>query len=53
MMLFLSVSEEFWEISTFEDDGNKVLRNVGSDYPLTQRHISKERKSQYTAGKTS
>ena len=49
MMQLLSVSEEFWEISTFEEEDNTMPRNVGSDYPLTQRHISEERKSHYTA----
>ena len=53
MMLFLSVSEKFWEISIFEDKENTMPRNVGFDYPLTQRHIPEERNSQYTAAKTS
>jgi len=53
MMLFLSVSEEFWEISNFEDEDSTVRRNVRSDYSLTQRHIPEERNSQYTSAKTS
>ena len=51
MMLLLIVSEEFWEISAFEEEDNTVPRNVGSDYPLTKRHIPEEWNSQYTAAK--
>jgi uncharacterized protein (UPF0147 family) len=53
MMLFLSVSEELWEISNFEHKDSTVPRNVRSDYPLMQRHIPEERNSQYKAAKTS
>jgi hypothetical protein len=34
----------FQDLLTFEDDGSAFLRNVGSDFPVTQFRIAEEQK---------
>jgi hypothetical protein len=49
--LFPKFSEFFFNISTLEDRPITLSKNVGNQYSLMQRHISKEQTFNHTTAK--